>query len=114
MRNGQRCFRVEVANYGKTPAFLHHFDIKFATLAQVNAGPRPVEPLWVYDDRIAADNIAKPIAAVPIPEGAEVAYGAFYYRDWLKREHTFRFILRLMEQTLPIVDGVDDSYTHWD
>jgi hypothetical protein len=114
LSDGQRRFRVEVANYGKTPAFLHHFDVKFATLAQVNAGPSPVEPLWPFDDRIAADNKTRPIAAIPIPDWAEVVYGAFYYRDWLKREHTFRFILRLMQDTFPIIDGVDDSYTHWD
>ena len=73
-----------------------------------------MDPRVPFDDRIAADNTARTVAFVPIPEWAEVAYGAFYYRDWLKREHIFRYILLLAKDTLPIIGAVDDSYTYWD
>jgi hypothetical protein len=113
--NGQRFFRLEVANYGKTPAFLRHFDVRFATLAEVNAKALPVESLWPFDDRIPADNKTKVIEHIPIPQNAEVVYGAFYYQDWLRREHRFRFILKLeLTRTMPIVDGVEESYREWD
>jgi hypothetical protein len=118
IKNGKRFFRAEVANYGKTPAFLHHFDIRFSTLAEVSAKLLPVEPRWPYDDRIPADNKTKAldgINALPIPDDMNVVYGAFYYQDWLKREHRFRFILQLgLSRTLPIITGVEESYREWD
>ena len=81
----------------------------------MNATVRPVEPIWPFDDRIPADNQTKTIDYIPIPQDAEVAYGAFYYQDWLRREHRFRFILKLeFSRTMPIVDGVDESYKEWD
>jgi len=111
-----RFFRVEVANYGKTPAFVSAFDVHFATLAQVQAGPRPVNPSRPYDDRLPADNSTKAIDFIAIPPGTEVIYGAFWYQDWMKREHIFRFILRIGEDgdTRTDVTGVDASYSYWD
>jgi hypothetical protein len=47
-----RRFRVEVANYGKTPAYLSDFDVRFATLLQVEAGPMPACCRYRFDDRI--------------------------------------------------------------
>ena len=46
----------------------------------------------------------------------DVVYGAFWYQDWLKQEHIFRFILRIPKDgdTRTDVTGVDDSYSYWD
>ena len=50
---GGRYFRVNVANYGKTPAYLFAFDVQFDTLQNVMAGPKNVAPTRHFDDRIA-------------------------------------------------------------
>ena len=112
---GGRYFRVEVANYGKTPAFLSDFDVRFATMDQVKASPMPVSRRLPFDDRIAPGD-EKVLGCIQIPPGTEVVYGAFWYKDWLKQDHIFRFILRIAEDgdTRTDVAGVDESYRHWD
>jgi hypothetical protein len=120
-RGGRRCFRVDVANYGKTAAYLTHYEIRFAAkLADVQAEPRKVyEPQkqHVFDDRIAPDNKTKVIGYEEMdPADAEIIYGCFWYTDWRKKkERYFRFILGvdLTSRTQPDVDGVDDSYRDW-
>ena len=109
-------FRVEVANYGKTPAFLHAFDVCFGTLEEVRAGPQAIFPWRPFDDRIAAGNAPKPLAYIKVPDDVEVVFGGFWYQDWLKQEHVFRFILRIEKNgdTYTDIAGVDDSYRYWD
>jgi hypothetical protein len=116
-RGGRKCFRVDVANYGKTAAFLTHYDVRFAaSLKEVQAGPREICKRYVFDDRIAPDNKTKVIDYVEIePPEAEIIYGCFWYTDWRKKDRYFRFILRvgITGRTRPDVDRVDDSYRKW-
>ena len=49
--SGQRCFRVEVANYGKTAAYLSGFYVQFATRAELTSGPPPILRRYVFDDQ---------------------------------------------------------------
>jgi hypothetical protein len=113
--NGRKVFRLEVANYGKTPAFLCAFDVHFATLDAVIAGPQEVFPWYPYDDWIPPNrNEPRPIRYFAVPSKAQVVFGAFWYQDWQRRSHIFRFILRLERDTELGIMGVDDSYTYWD
>jgi len=109
-------FRLEVMNLGKTPAFLSHYDIHFKKLAAVEARPLPVRRRYRFDDRIPAANQRIVIDRIPMPPDTEIIFGAFWYQDFLKREHLFRFILRIAPDghTRPDVTGVDGSYSHWD
>ncbi|GEP59649.1 hypothetical protein [Reyranella soli] len=45
--NGQKVFLVDVANYGKTPALLKHFDVQFETFKRVKYGP-PIDIVDQY------------------------------------------------------------------
>jgi hypothetical protein len=112
---GERIFRAEVANYGKTPAYLHAFDVCFGTLKEVQDGPQDVFPWRPFDDRIAAGGL-KHLAYIKVPDNAEVVFGGFWYQDWLKQEHVFRFILRIEKNgdTHTDIADVDDSYRYWD
>jgi hypothetical protein len=40
----KKLFLVDVANYGKTPALLKHYDVQFATFNEVKAGPLKITP----------------------------------------------------------------------
>jgi len=113
---GRKGFRVEVANYGKTPAYLSHFDVRFAKVAEVTARPMPVSRQYRFDDRIPADGSRKVLDRILMPLDTEIIYGAFWYQDFQKREHIFRFILSIAQDghTRPDVAGVDSSYSHWD
>jgi hypothetical protein len=116
-RGGRKCFRVDVANYGKTAAFLTHYDVRFASLDEVQAGQREVCPRYPFDDRIPPDNKTRVIDYVLIdPPDAEIIYGAFWYTDWRKKVRRFRFILRVgpSGRTRPDVVDVHDSYREWD
>jgi hypothetical protein len=112
---GQPYFRVDVANYGKTPAFLTAFDVQFAKLADVMAWPCTVSPLRPFDDQLPPGRVKHGIDHIPVRPGAEVIYGAFWYRDRGKEKRLFRFILRIGPdgRTRPDVEGVDDSYREW-
>jgi hypothetical protein len=81
----------------------------------VRAGPQTVFPWRPFDDRIAA-GAEKVLKYIPVPPSVDVVYGAFWYQDWLKQEHIFRFILRIPKDgdTRTDVTGVDDSYSYWD
>jgi hypothetical protein len=115
---GQREFRIEVENHGKTPAYLCAFDVHFSTLMDVREGPQEVFPVRLFDDRIKPGGHLKPLDWIPFTrQDADVIYGAFWYQDLLKREHIFRFILRIdrhTDETHVGIAGVDDSYTYWD
>jgi hypothetical protein len=111
---GQRFFVLEVANYGKTPAFLCGFDVHFATLDAVRAGPEEVFPWYPYEDWIPVGATPRKLRLFPVPARAEVVYGAFWYLDRRKGAHLFRFILRIQQNTELGISGVDASYSHWD
>ena len=114
---GRRFFRIEVENHGKTPAYLCAFDVHFTTLKEAQSGPQEVFPMRLFDDRIKPGAILKPLDWIEITRSNDdVIYGAFWYQDLLKREHIFRFILRIdaNDMTRTGVAGVDDSYTYWD
>lgn len=119
-----RTFQIEFSNYGKTPAFIYAFDAEFATLQEVQAGPQEVFPMFFFED------VIPPGGAGPHPQrrvqvkitdpNADVVYGAFWYEDWQKSVHIFRFILRIVPgvsmfgSTLTSVPGVDRSYMYRD
>ena len=51
-----------------------------------------------------------------IPAGKDVVFGGFWYLDFQRQEHCFRFILTIDQRTTHpnIADEVDASYTYWD
>ncbi len=94
--SGNKYFSVDVANYGKTPAFLTHYDVRFAMRAEVQAELLPVCRRLRFDDRIAGGDTKPGIDRILIdPPDTQIVYGAFWYQDWQRNEHFFRFILNL-------------------
>jgi hypothetical protein len=90
-RRGQRCFRVEVANYGKTAAYLSGFYVRFATRAELTAGPPPTLHRHVFDDRIPPGGVTRRLQFIQIDHpDPEFIYGGFCYRDLQKNRHVFR------------------------
>lgn len=114
---GGTVFRVEVANYGKTPAFLRSFEIEFALSDAEVKKPRTKAYQWRdFDDRIppGGPNDRTVIERIPVnPPGAKVVYGTFCYTDIWKDEHKFRFVLRVDGQTRPDITGVHDDFKLW-
>jgi hypothetical protein len=55
------------------------------------------------------------INKIDIPEGNNVVFGGFWYLDFQKQEHCFRFILAIEPDTTRpnIADLVDYRYTEW-
>lgn len=110
-------FGLTVANYGKTPALLTHYDVQFSTLTEVQAGPIEISKRHRHYDWLAPrpENV-KQLAIIQIPDFQTVVFGGFWYLDFQKQEHCFRFILTIEESTTypDIADLVDASYTHWD
>ena len=127
VENGQRqSFRVEVANHGRTTAFLRAFDIHFAALADLRTEivARPVTPARRLRDQVSPGGITRVIDVVPISNAnADIVYGAFYYDDiWRERVHTFRFILSIRQDETGRwrarsdvdVSRLADGYADWD
>lgn len=116
-RGLRRGFRVEVANYGKTAAYLAGFYVCFATRAELNARKPRRYLRSVFDDRIPPGGVTRSIAHVEFNHpDAEFIYGGFFYRDLQKRRHVFRFILRIYPNghTRPDVShGVGQRYRKW-
>jgi hypothetical protein len=114
---GARQFHLEVQNLGKTPAFLTDYDVQFAKLADLTDRPaREVERRFHYDDRLAPSE-KKEIDLVPLaPSDADVVFGAFWYLDWAKERHEFRFVLRIAgHDTRPDISRlVHPDYSRWD
>lgn len=119
-----KSFQIEFSNYGKTPAFIYAFGVEFAaTLQEVQAGPQEVFPMFLFEDVVPPGGGTTPQKATQVPitvPNAQVAYGAFWYEDWQKRVHIYRFILRIVPgvsgygSTLTSVPGVDRSYMYRD
>ena len=105
-----------MANYGKTPALLTHYDVQFTTLKRVKADPPlKVRPRYKHYDWLPTVG-QKTINAIRIPTGKDVVFGGFWYLDFQRQEHCFRFILTIDQRTTHpnIADEVDASYTYWD
>jgi hypothetical protein len=119
-----KTFQVEFSNYGKTPAFIYAFDIEFATLVEVETGPREVFPMRYFEDVIpphpGGNTPQRKVSADIDPPNAEVAYGAFWYEDWQKHVHLYRFILKIVPgvswngSTSVSLPGIDPSYIYRD
>jgi hypothetical protein len=117
--NGERRFRVDVSNYGKTPAYLFAFDVQFESASQVKAALLPVFRTHAHYDLLppggAPRNGIDASREFWIPKWAQVVFGAFWYRDIWGEAHMFRFILSLSDpETLSDVDCVDGYRGHWD
>ncbi|MFZ5784153.1 MAG: hypothetical protein ACOY4R_28495 [Pseudomonadota bacterium] len=116
-RGGRRCFRVEVANYGKTAAYLSGFYVRFATRDELESGSRPTAfHRHIYDDRIPPGGMTRVLQFIPIDHpDPEFIYGGFCYRDLQKGRHTFRFILRIQQNghTRPDVTRVSARLRKW-
>jgi hypothetical protein len=112
---GRKVFLVDVKNNGKTPALLTHYDVQFATFEEVKAGPREIYKKYEHHDWLASGEGKSGIRAQIIPSGNNVVFGGFWYLDFQKDEHCFRFILSIEEDTTRpnIADEVDPSYTDW-
>jgi hypothetical protein len=115
----RKSFRVDVANYGKTAAFLTYYDVQFTTWKEVEGATRAAWPVFMrnrFDDRIPPDSKTRHIDYIPVPDGTEIIFGAFWYKDWQKQTRTFRFILRVTvgSRTRPDVKDVHPDYFYWD
>jgi hypothetical protein len=119
VETGGTVFRVEVANYGKTSAYLSAFEVEFALSDDEVKKPRTKAYQWRdFDDRIppGGQKDRTVIERIPFdPPGAKVIYGTFRYTDIWKDEHMFRFVLRVAEngQTRPDITGVHDDFKFW-
>ena len=115
-----RQFHLEASNYGKTPAFVTDFDVRFAYFRDIegrDVPARPVAPQFPYDDRLAPGDRQKEIHKIKVdPVDADVVYGAVWYLDWDHKEHRFRFILRIgNDDTHPDISRrVHPDYSEWD
>jgi hypothetical protein len=113
--NAPRVFRVDVANYGKTPALLTHYDVQFTTRARALQMPLlEVNRTYRQFDWIAPAS-GKRLKQIPFDDNIDVIYGSFWYLDFNRIEHQFRFILSVDQITTypDIADDVDSSYTRW-
>jgi hypothetical protein len=119
VRNGKQVFEVHVANYGKTPLFLSHYDVHSAKLSDLKSEAqvlcRVVDKVHAFSDRLGPGH-TKAIGEYEIPVGDDVVYGSFWYQDiWREKDHQFRFILNLgATQTWSTVTGVHKGYFAWD
>jgi hypothetical protein len=114
---GKRSFQVHVGNYGKTPAYVSHYDVHFAKVDDLRPETfaRPVSPSRRHEDRLAPGGHTKAIIDIEIPGNEDVVYGAFWYQDIWKKDHMFRFLLRLgPERTWSNVTEVHEDYWDWD
>jgi hypothetical protein len=114
VKNGKKVFRMQLGNHGKTPAYLFAYEIKFCTQADVR-GLRPALPQCTHTDQYPPGERYRHVKDFPIPDDADVVYGAFHYRDiWRERWYS-RFILRIDKtdwHTYAELD-VDKSWNEW-
>ena len=114
---GRRYFRVEVANYGKTAAYLSGFYVRFATGSELTSRSSNTLHRHVFDDRIPPGGVTRPLQCIPIDHpDPEFIYGGFCYKDLQKNRHAFRFILRIQQngRTRPdVTRGVSARFRKW-
>jgi hypothetical protein len=121
VKKGNRWFLlVDVANYGKTPAFLLGFDVQFGKLKSVQANPTPTYDFsqYPFEDRLKSGDTKNGIKEILVdPADSEVVFGAFSYQDIWQADHTFRFIMSLDFKKgrtwSDLRDVVPKSYTDW-
>jgi hypothetical protein len=110
---GNRFFRLEVGNYGKTPAILTAFDVRFDTLEKVQTTPNDVRPCNPHHDLLAPTEKHKVLRDdLKITAGSKVVYGAFWYRSPLGGGDLISCFAHLLGDTGAEVHvpGVHDSY----
>ena len=111
-------FRVEVSNYGKTPAFLCAYEVRFAESQEEVSKPRETPCEWDYfDERVSpgGQRDVRVVGSKPVPRGAKIIYGSFRYTDIWKEEHRFCFCLEIKNQrTFPSLVGVHEDFRRWD
>lgn len=129
--NGVELFRLDVENHGKTAAFMTGYDLQFAKLEELQEEERKKEKARRVDksrrhiDGISPAGARKNIfTQIPKEEGADVVFGAVWYKDPIlgKEEHHSRFILRIAPRrdipgeglTRLDVKDVSDEYWSWD
>lgn len=95
--NGNKQFRFEVGNHGKTPAYMYGYEIDFCTQIEAVGKPRPNIAWREHNDQFPPGQTSRPTGPlIPITRGADdVAFGAVFYRDVWGDEHFTRFILRI-------------------
>jgi len=112
-KEGNKYFRLEVGNYGRTPAILTAYDVRFGSLAKVRTTPNDVSARNPYPDLLAPTEKHKTVRDdLRIEKGAEVVYGAFWYRSPLGGDDLIScFALLLGEDDTSVqVPGVQPSY----
>jgi hypothetical protein len=117
---GNMLWRLDVENIGRTAAFMSHYEVQFATVAEARSEQR-VHKRYRLDDRLApagdSPSTAKQFkTTIPIPAGKGFVYGAVWYTDIWRKPHSFRFILRIMNNghTDTDIEGTHPSYREWD
>jgi hypothetical protein len=96
-RNGNRQFRVEVGNHGKTPAILYAFEIDFCTQIDATGRKRPDLPSRPHHDQFSPGEKHRrigPLLSIT-RSGDDVVFGAFHYLDVWGKQHSYRFIFRI-------------------
>jgi hypothetical protein len=120
---GQKIFRFEIENIGRSAAFVTSYDVQFATWNQVRL-PLPARPVneleYIHDDRLGpAGSTRSSFKAIPTetlrPAVADVVYGAVWYTDIWRRQRRSRFILSIdrNDHTRADVGNVDARYREW-
>jgi len=121
-----RNFKLDVANYGKTAAYLTEYAVVICDAKEVGPIPRYLLPGYkrvTFSDRIAPMGGGKTIELgdygivpqVPNP----IVYGRVWYQDIWKDEHIFSFILAIREdRTHPNLSDIGladiaEAYTEW-
>jgi hypothetical protein len=82
----------------------------------VLAGHIDITKKYPHRDWLGGGEKKLGIEKIDIPGDKKVAFGGFWYLDFNKDEHCFRFILAIdPDTTRPnIADLVDPKYTQWD
>lgn len=97
-KSGERLFRVEVGNHGKTLAYLDAFELEFGTEIQATGKPRPdVVTRYTHSDQSPPGERHRPVGPlIPITRGGDdVAFGTIHYRDIWEGVHYSHFILKI-------------------
>ena len=111
---GQRHFRIDVANFGKTPAFVSDVGLEFTYFSDTKQEQR-VRRRFRYDDQLAPGQTKQGIKFILITDDDyQVAFGQFWYQDIWHKNREFRFVLALYpEHSYPDISGVHPSYRRW-
>jgi hypothetical protein len=116
---GNILWRLDVENIGRSAAFLSHYEVQFATIAEAGS-ERDVQKRYRLDDRLApagdSPSTAKKFkTTIPFQAGKGFVYGAVWYTDIWRKPHRFRFILGIMTNghSDTDIEGTHPSYREW-